>query len=208
MKRGTRVFILKKALELLLTLLIVTMISFILMQLSPIDAAEAYARRNAFAITPESLATLREQMGLNDPLPIQYWNWVKDAVHLDFGTSYTNGRDVFQEVTQAFSITATIVLLTAVGAGCGKPGCRMRLLLDPKELGWQADGLYLHRRNIDSLLLLCHLVLGRLCRPATVDQCGREHRPDAVSACRSLSVRQRYGFFRSTPGGWRPKRHE
>ena len=47
MKRGTRVFILKKALELLLTLFIVTMISFILMQLSPIDAAEAYARRNA-----------------------------------------------------------------------------------------------------------------------------------------------------------------
>lgn len=119
MKRGTRVFILKKALELLLTLLIVTMISFILMQLSPIDAAEAYARRNAFAITPESLATLREQMGLNDPLPVQYWNWVKDAVHLDFGTSYTNGRDVFQEVTQAFSITATIVLLTAVVQAIG-----------------------------------------------------------------------------------------
>ena len=119
MKRGTRVFILKKALELLLTLLIVTMISFILMQLSPIDAAEAYARRNAFAITPESLATLREQMGLNDPLPIQYWNWVKDVVHLDFGTSYTNGRDVFQEVTQAFSITATIVLLTAVVQAVG-----------------------------------------------------------------------------------------
>ena len=119
MKRGTRVFILKKALELLLTLFIVTMISFILMQLSPIDAAEAYARRNAFAITPESLATLREQMGLNDPLPVQYWNWVKDAVHLDFGTSYTNGRDVFQEVTQAFSITATIVLLTAVVQAVG-----------------------------------------------------------------------------------------
>ena len=114
-----RLSILKKALELLLTLLIVTMISFILMQLSPIDAAEAYARRNAFAITPESLATLREQMGLNDPLPIQYWNWVKDAVHLDFGTSYTNGRDVFQEVTQAFSITATIVLLTAVVQAVG-----------------------------------------------------------------------------------------
>ena len=119
MKRGTRVFILKKALELLLTLFIVTMISFILMQLSPIDAAEAYARRNAFAITPESLATLREQMGLNDPLPVQYWNWVKDAVHLDFGTSYTNGRDVFQEVTQAFSITAAIVLLTAVVQAVG-----------------------------------------------------------------------------------------
>lgn len=119
MKRGTRVFILKKALELLLTLFIVTMISFILMQLSPIDAAEAYARRNAFAITPESLATLREQMGLNDPLPVQYWNWVKDAVHLDFGTSYTNGRDIFQEVTQAFSITATIVLLTAVVQAIG-----------------------------------------------------------------------------------------
>lgn len=114
MGRGTRVFILKKAMELFLTLFVVTMISFVLMKLSPIDAAEAYARRNAFAMTEESLALLREQMGLNESLPVQYWNWVSSALHLDFGTSYTNGKDVFTQVMNAFAITAKIVLLTSV----------------------------------------------------------------------------------------------
>lgn len=114
MKRGTKVFIGRKACELLLTLIIVTMISFILMQLSPIDAAEAYARRNAFAITPEYVQSLRDEMGLSDPLPAQYWRWVKRAVALDFGVSYVSGRDVFIEVTGAFGVTASIVLFTAV----------------------------------------------------------------------------------------------
>ena len=111
MGRGTRVFILEKAMELFLTLFIVTMISLVLMRLYPIDADDAYARRNAFAMTAESLASLREQMGLNDPLPVQYWNWVSSALHLDFGTSYTNGKDVFTQVMNAFTITARIVLL-------------------------------------------------------------------------------------------------
>lgn len=44
MSRGSRVFILRKILEIILTVLIVTMISFVLMKLSPVDAAEAYAR--------------------------------------------------------------------------------------------------------------------------------------------------------------------
>lgn len=119
MSRGTRVFIGRKALELLLTLLIVTMISFILMQLSPIDAAEAYARRNAFAITPEYVQELREEMGLGAPLPAQYWRWVRRAAALDFGVSYVSGRDVFTEVTVAFSVTASIVLITAVVQAVG-----------------------------------------------------------------------------------------
>lgn len=46
MSRGSRVFILRKILEIILTVLIVTMISFVLMKLSPVDAAEAYLRRN------------------------------------------------------------------------------------------------------------------------------------------------------------------
>ncbi|PYG90258.1 peptide/nickel transport system permease protein [Ruminiclostridium sufflavum DSM 19573] len=114
MKKSTGIFIGKKTGELFLTLVIVTMISFVLMQFSPIDAATAYARRNAFAITPDTINSLREKMGLNDSLPVQYFNWVADSVHLDFGTSYVNGRDVFTEVTNAFGITASIVLISAV----------------------------------------------------------------------------------------------
>jgi ABC-type dipeptide/oligopeptide/nickel transport system permease component len=119
MKRGTKVFIIKKVFELILTLVIVTVISFILMQLSPIDAAEAYARRNAFAITEDTLGDLRIEMGLDEPLFIQYKNWVCDALRLDFGTSFTNGRDVFSQVMEAFYVTAMIVLFTAILQGIG-----------------------------------------------------------------------------------------
>lgn len=119
MSHGTKTFIVKKIFELLLTLMIVTMISFILMKLSPIDAAEAYARRNSFAMTQDTIENLREKMGLNEPLPIQYINWIKNALQLNFGTSYVNGRDVFSEVVKAFKVTAAIVLLTALVQAVG-----------------------------------------------------------------------------------------
>ena len=37
--------------------------------------------------TPEQLDELRDEMGLNQPLLVQYGTWVGDALHLDFGTS-------------------------------------------------------------------------------------------------------------------------
>ncbi|MBO6231602.1 MAG: hypothetical protein J6O50_13665 [Ruminiclostridium sp.] len=55
MTRGTVVFILRKILEVILTVLIVTVISFVLVQLSPVDAAEAYLQRNQTPITAETL---------------------------------------------------------------------------------------------------------------------------------------------------------
>ena len=69
--------------ELLLTLLIVTFLSFLLVKLSPVDAAEAYARRTFMLYTPEQLDALREKMGLNQPLLVQYGTSEKYV--LDFG---------------------------------------------------------------------------------------------------------------------------
>lgn len=109
----TRTFTFRKLLELVLTLFIVTIISFLLMQLSPVDPAEAYARRTFSVYGEEQVEELREQMGLNQPLPVQYGNWVADALHLDFGTSLFNGRPVLQEVSSAMGITLSIVLLAA-----------------------------------------------------------------------------------------------
>lgn len=87
MSRGTKVFIVRKFLEILLTSLIVTMISFGLMKLSPVDAAEAYLQRNMTPINAETLERTRTEMGLNDSFPVQYWNWLKNAVRGDFGRS-------------------------------------------------------------------------------------------------------------------------
>lgn len=116
MSKATRRFIVNKVLEMLITLAVVTLISFLLVRLSPIDPAEAYARRSfaAFSFTDEQMEALREDMGLNDPLPVQYVTWVRDALHLDFGKSFVSGQPVFEKVTTAIGITVTIVLISAV----------------------------------------------------------------------------------------------
>ena len=97
MSKATRRFIVNKVLEMLITLVVVTLISFLLVRLSPIDPAEAYARRSfaAFSFTDEQMEALREDMGLNDPLPVQYVTWVRDALHLDFGKSFVSGQLIF-----------------------------------------------------------------------------------------------------------------
>ena len=86
MSKATRRFIINKLGELVISLLIVTILSFLLVRLSPIDPAEAYARRSmaAFSFTDEQMEALREKMGLNDSLPVQYVKWIRDAFHLDF----------------------------------------------------------------------------------------------------------------------------
>lgn len=105
--------------ELVLTLLIVTFISFLLMQLSPVDAAEAFARRSFVVFSSEQVNELREKMGLTQPLLIQYGNWILDALHLDFGTSLANGHSVLADVSRAIGVTMTIVLIAAVIQAAG-----------------------------------------------------------------------------------------
>ena len=116
MSRATRRFIMSKIFEMLITLIIVTVISFLLVRLSPIDPAEAYARRSmaAFSFSDEQIEALREAMGLNEPLTVQYANWVRDALHLDFGKSFVSGQPVFEKVTTAIGITMSIVLISGV----------------------------------------------------------------------------------------------
>lgn len=121
MSKATRRFIVNKVLEMLITLVVVTLISFLLVRLSPIDPAEAYARRSfaAFSFTDEQMEALREDMGLNDPLPVQYVTWVRDALHLDFGKSFVSGQPVFEKVTTHRRAYALSIILAILGVACG-----------------------------------------------------------------------------------------
>lgn len=113
MTRATKRFIVNKGLEMVLTLFIVTVLSFVLVRLSPVDPAEAYARRSfaAFSYGEEEMAALRARMGLDQPLALQYLHWAADALHLDFGVSFVSGQSVLTKVGTAIGITVRIVLL-------------------------------------------------------------------------------------------------
>ncbi len=84
------------------------------MRLSPIDPATAYAKRNTPNPTQEQIAALRVQMGLDEPLPVQYGLWLQNAFRLDFGTSLLNGRDALNEAMLVIPVTVRIVLLSSL----------------------------------------------------------------------------------------------
>lgn len=130
---STRRFLLQKILQLFLTLFLVTVITFILMQLSPIDAAEAYSRR-IFTVDESRIEAVREQMGLNRSIIIQYLDWLNDLLHFDMGTSFVDNRDVFLIVGPAMKETACIVLLSAFFQAIGALVLGVLLYLTQKNM--------------------------------------------------------------------------
>lgn len=77
-------FILKRILSLIPTLFLVSIVIFSLIHLTPGDPARAILGDRA---TETEVAALRESMGLNDPLPVQYVEWIKGVCHGDLGDS-------------------------------------------------------------------------------------------------------------------------
>lgn len=154
---STKRFLLQKILQLFLTLFLVTAITFILMQLSPIDAAEAYSRR-IFTVDETRIEAVREQMGLNRPIVVQYLDWLNDLLHFDLGNSYVDNRDVFLIVGSALKETACIVLLSAVLQAVGALILGGSALSDTKECDRQNPGICVHRGNIHPSVLFGNFI--------------------------------------------------
>jgi peptide/nickel transport system permease protein len=106
---------------------------FTLVTLVPGDAAQTLAGGDN--ATPERVAQLRDQLGLNKPFLVQYGDWLKDAATGHLGTSLASGRSITTEVGETLPITASIVAVAlllgiAVGLPAGifagmRPGGRL-----------------------------------------------------------------------------------
>ena len=59
----------------------------------------------------DKIAQVKAQMGLDTPLPVQYFNWLKDLLHGDMGTSYFQKKPVITLILQAFHYT--VIMATA-----------------------------------------------------------------------------------------------
>lgn len=99
----------------------VSIIVFSIIRLIPGDPARALAGVNA---TPEFVQQVRERYGLDDPLHVQYWNFVSNLVQGDLGTSTFSNRPVTTEIRERFPRTlllasVSLVLATLVGVSAG-----------------------------------------------------------------------------------------
>lgn len=114
-------FLLRKLPSVLAVTLASSIIAFILPRLAPGDPAVAIAGSDA---TVEQLEAVREQLGLNEPLVMQYFNWLASALRGDFGDSFAMRRPVAQVIASRLESTIELallatVLLIVIGIGLG-----------------------------------------------------------------------------------------
>ena len=82
-------FLARRIVLLLLTLFLASIVVFALTQLLPGDVARLILGRDA---PPQAVENLRQELGLNDPVPTQYTRWLSDFVSGDWGTAFTGGQ--------------------------------------------------------------------------------------------------------------------
>jgi len=102
-------------------LLGVSLLTFLFIRLIPGDAIAARLGTST-ALTPDQLASLRAYFGLDQPLPLQYWNWLTSLLRGDAGYSIRTGRPVFLEIAQRLPATLELALAaTAIALAVGLP---------------------------------------------------------------------------------------
>ncbi|MBW3631407.1 MAG: ABC transporter permease [Chloroflexi bacterium] len=100
-------YIIRRLLLLIPVLLIVGMVVFTLMHLTPGDPASVMLGREA---TQEQKDALRERLGLDEPIPVQFINWFGSALRLDFGDSLFIGKPVTQALLDRAEPTGLLAL--------------------------------------------------------------------------------------------------
>lgn len=107
-------FLLRRAVGAIAMLCAVATIVFLILQIVPGDPAELLLSSGGRNATPEALASLRSQMGLDQPVLTQYVSFVSDIVRLDFGTSIIDGSPISENIGARLPRTLELVLAAAL----------------------------------------------------------------------------------------------
>lgn len=91
------------------TVILTTLIVFLMLRLIPGDPANAIAGEYA---TPERLAEIRAQLGLDQPLFLQYFEWIGGVFTGDLGVSFMTGQTVLSLILERLPVT---IILTTMG---------------------------------------------------------------------------------------------
>lgn len=109
--------ILKELFLFLLLILAVSFISFLLLDLSPIDPIASFARAKSIGLSPIKKEELIRQWGLDQPLFIRYISWLKHLFRGDLGISNIYGREVIAIIKEGFSRSILLMMTTWILQG-------------------------------------------------------------------------------------------
>lgn len=128
--RCVKIYLLKRLLQIVPTLLGITLITFLIIQLAPGNPAALKIRMTGQgqlgdnAISQQIIEDTKKLYGLDKPLPIQYALWVKRIFTLDFGSSFKDHRKVWDKIAERLPITIqlnliSILLVYLISIPCG-----------------------------------------------------------------------------------------
>lgn len=103
-------YIVKRLIHLIGIMIAVSFLTFLLMYLSPGDAAAKKLNAQGVAVSEEIIEKTRESMGLNRPFLVQYGDWALHALQGDLGESYKDGFPVAGKLVKGLRYTAILAL--------------------------------------------------------------------------------------------------
>ena len=108
-----RVYLFRQVLQIVPTVLMITLVVFVMMQSIPGDPVVALL---GDAYTEEDAIKVREAYGLDEPVLVQYLIWLGKLVRGDWGTSILSGRPVLQDVLVRLPVTLELIVLSMLVA--------------------------------------------------------------------------------------------
>lgn len=103
----------KRLVQTVFVLFGISLITFILLQVVPGDPVALMLEKRA---DPETIAKVRHELGLDLPIYVQYLNFIKGALHLDFGTSYFTKEVVSAALFRCFKVTVKLACMSFIFA--------------------------------------------------------------------------------------------
>ncbi len=97
--------------SILISLLVASIVIFVVIEIVPGDPAQFMLGLNA---QPDTLAALRDQLGLDQPAMVRYLAWITGMLHGDFGISYTYRTPVSELIWQRIGVSAPLAILSLV----------------------------------------------------------------------------------------------
>jgi peptide/nickel transport system permease protein len=101
----------------LVLLFVITALTFVLASLAPGDAAKAILSSQSGSYTVQQYQQMRHALGIDQPLPAQYWQWLDGVLHGSLGADLFSGQPVTQELNARLGPSLSIIVGTVIVSG-------------------------------------------------------------------------------------------
>jgi len=131
---GIASFTVRKLIRLVLLLIAVSVFSFVLVSLSPVDPVNAYVGADMLQISPEQRDLIAQRWGLDEPMTTRFFRWLQQLASGNLGTSMIYNQPVTTVIANRFQ--ASLQMLAIAWLLSGVLGLTLGILAGAKEGSW------------------------------------------------------------------------